>query len=315
MKLIRLLTVALTVVSTVFFACQKEAGNSATLTDQTVSGNKPVAQVGACISNAYVVTLESKTAASGNWTWIWSVQNPNPGNGTNGTFQDMSHWGMQFGQCLNWADVVGAAYSADGITWTTFTPVYQPDPSQSCVSTAVLKYALGTTGSAKSYYKLILNKNYSVNPQAPAYYKSGARMPCCTFTFNGVGCPIVDEWCAYSQGYWFARPETVWCQDVVFGANSYTQTQGGNIWTNAPANSVAKKAFTQAAALQLSRYCTNGGNAIPADILAAYTTCANFLSGLSYNDILTGAYPASGYPAVAAAAGAIGSWITENHCD
>jgi hypothetical protein len=31
---------------------------------------------------------------AGSWEWIWSIQNPNPGNGTNGTVQDLSHWGI-----------------------------------------------------------------------------------------------------------------------------------------------------------------------------------------------------------------------------
>jgi len=135
---------------------------------------------------------------------------------------------MQFGSCFSWNDVAGAAYSMDGTSWTAFTPTYQVDPSQSCVTTPVFKYSVGTTGSAKTYYKLILSRNYDVDPNAFGYYKSGVRTGCCTFSFNGVGCPAAI-WCAFSQGYWFAQRQTVWCQNVTFGANSYTQAQGQNI--------------------------------------------------------------------------------------
>lgn len=291
--------------------CQRDVKNLSIKSNEEAA-MRPTVPTGPCNSNAYLVTLESKTLTGSNWEWIWSVKNPNPGNGTNGTSQDMSHWGMQFGTCLVWSDIVGAAQSADGITWTSFTPAYQVDPSQSCVTTPVLKYSMGTSGAAKSYYKLVLSKNYSVAPSAYAYYKSGARMPCCSFTFNGVGCPVVNNWCPKSQGYWFARPQTVWCNNVTFGSNTYTQAQGDDIWSNAPNNSVAQKAFTQASALQLSMMCVNNGAPIPADILAAYNTCVNFLSGITYNDILTLTYTANNYPLVNAAQGAIGNWISAN---
>ncbi|MBK8953656.1 MAG: hypothetical protein IPM85_16850 [Chitinophagaceae bacterium] len=146
-----------------------------------------------CNSGAYTVTLESRNNINGNWEWIWSVQNSNPGNGNNGTVQDLSHWGMQFGSCFNWSSVVSAAFSADGITWVLFSPVYASDPSQSCMTVPVLKFDFGTTGSAKSYYKLVVNQNFVIE-QTPAYYKSGSSTGCCTFSFSGIGCSLeVDE--------------------------------------------------------------------------------------------------------------------------
>lgn len=304
---------AISIASLFFFiiSCQREV-QPLSESEIAARGNQPAAPE-SC-TNPYIVTLESKVADNGNWIWTWSIYNPNPGNGLNGTAQDMSHWGMQFGSCFIWDDVVSAAYSFNGTDWTSFTPAYVVDPSQSCVTTPVLKFNAGTNGSDKTYYQLVLSQNYSIDPNAFAYFKSGSRLPCCTFTFNGVGCPI-DGWCAFSQGYWFARPETVWCQDVTFGSNSYTQAQGQNIWNNAPPNSVAKKAFTQASALQLSMACHNNGDPIPGDILSAYNTCVNFLAGLTYNDILTGLYPASSNQSVATAAGAIGTWIPLNHCE
>jgi len=303
----------------ILVGCQKDTSNSYVSAETAGGGvnttsNKPPAPPVVCNSNAYVITLESTVYLNGEWVWTWSVTNPNPGNGTNGTSQDMSHWGMQFGDCFDWADVKSASYSADNISWTSFTPEYKVDPSQTCVGTPVLKYNMGTSGTAKSYYQLVLSKNYAVGISA-GYYKSGVRMPCCTFTFTGVGCPQEIPLCAYSQGFWFAKPQTVWCQNVTFGANSYTQIQGKTIWTDAPANSVAKKAFTQASAVQLNKDCIYNGAPVPAAISSAYTTIVNFLSGLTYNDILNGEYKESDYPEIQAAAGAIGSWIDANHCE
>ena len=43
-----------------------------------ILANKSAPQA-ACNPNAYAITLESKTLVNGNWEWVWSVQNPNPG--------------------------------------------------------------------------------------------------------------------------------------------------------------------------------------------------------------------------------------------
>ncbi len=174
-----------------FIACQKDrSGNTILSTPVVTSGEFPTGQKGTpgpCNPNAYTITLESRVFNGINWEWVWSVQNPNPGNGSNGTVQNLSHWGMQFGSCFNWSTVVSAAYSADGINWTGFIPSLAPDPSQSCLMTAVLKFDYGTTGSAKTYYQLVLSENYPPGTAA-GYYKSGTNTGCCTFTFVGVGC-------------------------------------------------------------------------------------------------------------------------------
>ncbi|MBK7560331.1 MAG: hypothetical protein IPI68_02155 [Chitinophagaceae bacterium] len=149
--------------------------------------------LGACNSSAYFIVLESRSFIDGNWEWIWSVQNSNPGNGNNGTIQDLSHWGMQFGSCFVMSAVVSGAFSGDGITWTGFTPSFERDPSQTCMTSPVLKFDYGTTGNAKSYYKLVLNQEYQPT-EVPGYYKSGRNTGCCTFNFNGIGCgggPVV----------------------------------------------------------------------------------------------------------------------------
>ncbi len=142
----------------------------------------------ACNPAAYYVVLESKTLlANGTWEWLWSIQNSNPGNGNNGTSQDLSNWGMQFGSCFSFASIVNAAYSANGTSWTSFSPTYGVDPSQGCLTTPVLKFDFGTSGSVKSYYRLIVSQDY-IAYTTQGYYKSGSRTGCCTFTFTGIGC-------------------------------------------------------------------------------------------------------------------------------
>lgn len=140
-----------------------------------------------CNSDAYIITLEEVVQTGSNWEWIWSVQNPNPGNGTGGTVQNLSHWGMQFAPCINTASIVGAAYSADNISWTSFAPNVGIDPSQGCFTAPVFKFDFGTTGSNKSYYKLVVNQQYVPGPSV-GYFKSGNRTGCCTFSFPGLSC-------------------------------------------------------------------------------------------------------------------------------
>ena len=205
MKTLRLVSLASFFGVLLFAACKADTFSDLSVSDvqPASSSTKPgfiqpaqntaAARITAsAVCGAYIIALESKTQVGANWEWIWTVQNLNPGNGNNGTVQNLSPWGMQFGSCFVWSSVVGAAYSADGITWTSFAPVYQVDPSQNCMTTPVLKFDFGTTGSNPSYYKLILSQDYQPG-YVPGYYKSGNRTGCCIFNFTGVGCPGIAE--------------------------------------------------------------------------------------------------------------------------
>ncbi len=189
MKTNRLIFSAVLTSAIFITACQRDAAKELTapVAQTSTNGISLESEEGPCNSDAYDIVLESRTQVGSNWEWVWSVQNPNPGNGTNGTVQDLSHWGMEFGSCFTWSSVAGAAYSYNGTTWTGFTPSYAPDPSQLCMQTPVLKFNYGTSGGAKTYYKLILNQNYDYT-NSLAYYKSGRRTGCCTTAFQGVGC-------------------------------------------------------------------------------------------------------------------------------
>jgi len=137
---------------------------------------------------SYSIVLESRNPDNnGNWVWVWSVQNPNPGNGTNCTIQDLSHWGMQFGTCVTQSSILNAAYSTNGTSWNSVSPNIQVDPSQECMTDPVLKFDHGTTGSAKTWYRITVNHDYNV-VSVPAYYKSGNRTGCGVIYISGMGC-------------------------------------------------------------------------------------------------------------------------------
>jgi len=141
---------------------------------------------------AYVVTLESRTHVDGNWVWIWSVRNSNPGNGHNGTFQNLSHWGLQFDPQVDLSTIIAAGYSADGSTWTGFNPVVAIDGSQNCMIDPVLKFDFGTEGANKSYYKIVTTYDYSEG-SATGFYKSGNVTGCAVFTFNGISSGVIPD--------------------------------------------------------------------------------------------------------------------------
>src|SRR5690349_21316511 len=117
-------------------SCQHDAKDIASFQQGTIQPadetEQNKASGGLCDPGLYLITLVSRTYVDGNWEWVWSIRNSNPGNGSNGTAQGISHWGMELGICFNEASIVSGAYSGDGSTWTNFTPVIQPDPSQPC---------------------------------------------------------------------------------------------------------------------------------------------------------------------------------------
>lgn len=140
-------------------------------------------------TSPYTIVLESITQVNDNYEWVWSIQNPNPGKGGNSTVQDLSHWDIALGNCLEFADVVGAATSTDGVNWVAFQPTYQPDKSIKSVSTGdVVKFDVGTSGSAITYYKLIITRNLMVDEQGASYFKSGQVTGSGTQCFPGPGC-------------------------------------------------------------------------------------------------------------------------------
>lgn len=178
------------IVLVLFSACQKDE----VVTSK--SSSYPTPQYVIIGGTSYdIVLLGGAPVDNGNgtWTWTWTITNTNPGNGNNGTTQNLSHWDFIPGPCLMIGDIVSAGYSANGITYTNFSPSFAVDPSLNTCSPnpysgEVLKFDFGTAGSAPSYYRLTLNQDYAVDPASTLIYKSGANTGCGTSTFEGIGC-------------------------------------------------------------------------------------------------------------------------------
>ena len=83
----------------------------------------------------YKVILESVTNnGNGTYSWVWSVQNPNPGNGSNGTFQNLSHWDITLGSCVTFDNVISGATSSNNVTVIIKLRDNRPNPSCKAVA-------------------------------------------------------------------------------------------------------------------------------------------------------------------------------------
>jgi hypothetical protein len=116
------------------------------------------------------------------------VTNPNPGNGTNGTLQDISHWSVPLNAEAE-AALVSAQYSFDGTTWQSATTSVDRDPSiRQCTSVDVLKYDVGTSGGNSTYYRATYANDFVVNPFATSWVKTGGGIQGCNlYYFSGTG--------------------------------------------------------------------------------------------------------------------------------
>lgn len=146
----------------------------------------------------YNVSLLSHGFVNGKTTYVWSIINPVPGNGQNCTLQDLSNWGLLPDPCSDTPypglfffqqDIVSAAYSVDGgINWVSLgTPTVKSDKSQNCTGEyKFLKFDKGTTGSAETQYKLVLNGQWGVRGNV-AFFKAGKK--CWSqWVEGGIGC-------------------------------------------------------------------------------------------------------------------------------
>jgi len=136
----------------------------------------------------YQIVLVSKNTVGTNTEWTWSVTNPNPGNGQNGTLQDVSHWDVSLPQQAEDA-LVGAQYSFDGINWQNTSIVVERDFSiKLCTVVDVLKFDAGTSGSSPTYYKAIFNADFTLNPFSTSWIKNGGgQQGCNLYYYTGMG--------------------------------------------------------------------------------------------------------------------------------
>ena len=138
--------------------------------------------------DSYQIVLISKNSVGANTEWTWQVTNPNPGNGQNGTLQDISHWSVPLTADAE-AALVSAEYSLDGTTWHSVSATMDRDPSiRVCTSTDVLKYDVGTTGGSSTYYRSTFSADFVVNAFATSWVKTGGGLQGCnTYYFSGTG--------------------------------------------------------------------------------------------------------------------------------
>ena len=136
--------------------------------------------------SCYQITLESKLPVSTGEQWTWSVTNVNPGNGSNGTLQNVSHWSVALNEQAE-AALVSAEYSFDGITWISVPIEMERDPSiRVCTSTDVLKFNMGTTGGQPTYYRASFNSHFETNCYATSWIKTGGGLQGCNlYYFHG----------------------------------------------------------------------------------------------------------------------------------
>ena len=138
----------------------------------------------------YQVDYIGTTQVDANYEWVWKVTNPFPGSGKDGTtLQDLSHWSIDLGSCVTQADIVGAAYSMDGINWTSMSSTIAVDPSATCYGNAVMKFNFGLNDEVPTYYKLIVNRPFN-GGYIPAVFKSGRYTGCYVSTVWGLTCAV-----------------------------------------------------------------------------------------------------------------------------
>ena len=142
-------------------------------------------------ATAYTITLVSKITTGSNTEFTWSVTNTNPGNGDNGTLQDVSHWDVPLTQVAE-AALISAATSLDGVNFTNSTTAIERDPSiRFCTTTDVLKFNVGTSGSTPTYYRATFSSDFVINLFATSWIKTGGgREGCNQYFFSGLGSKI-----------------------------------------------------------------------------------------------------------------------------
>lgn len=178
----------LTTVALLISGCEKEANLEKP--GMMWVGNSPSAQTQKPL---YDVKLETKMKnKNGTYTWIWSVSNINPGSGKpgSGTAQDLQSWGITMGSCADINQILQGSTSPDGIVWTNFNPEVKSDVNVVSNSKPLVMFNLGTTKNQKSYYKLVVLRNFDTNKVTTAVYQSGSVTGSGLLTTTGFGCPI-----------------------------------------------------------------------------------------------------------------------------
>lgn len=288
----------------VFFACQKDA-KSPDLTSN--AGKGTTADCGGTytpyLSNSgstgqlsayallaaacYQTTNPNFEYSPGSTNFEWKIQFPKGS-------QDVSHFNIILPDCVLWTDVEAAyavtkdAYGNDVVNCIPVGQTYVSDPSQICFDGVLsFKFDFGSKSDVVTYgivLKSGLGGKYVESSTATThwYVKSGSKSGCCDGWVAGPACPDGEDanYCNLSQGYWFAKPQTVWCESVALGSKTYTQDDGKAIWntSNKWGVTATKRAFTQYSAIYLDQQCQK--ITLPDYVTAAMTTIEGILGNI-----------------------------------
>jgi hypothetical protein len=253
------------------------------------------------------------------WVWTWKI--------TQTGQYGLSHSGLTYSSCIDPEDVVSASYAENpngypnSTTWTTVSTTVADDPSQDCDNGigGIVKFDSPPSSTTVDYVRLVTSQNYATELGINMLVKAST---CCSLIPSaGPGCGTVPqgdpEGCSYSQGYYFAKPgPTWWIPQVTIGAYTYDEAEGRAIWvtSNKGGISDAKKCFLQVIAIRQSEAA---GYTLPAaTVWADVQICEAYLSTLTKLTPTNYKFPkTAASKAAAEAAGRIGAWIDENHCE
>jgi hypothetical protein len=138
---------------------------------------------------SYIIGLQSIQSIGANYVWEWSLYNPNPGNGQNGTLQNLRQWDIPLNPAAE-AALVSAEYSTNGgITWVSVPIIVENDPSiTNCTGEDVLIFDANTVGTQPNLYRVTFNSDIRVSAFATSYVKSFGGVKGCNINyFAGVG--------------------------------------------------------------------------------------------------------------------------------
>lgn len=185
---------------TIFYSCQKNAGTTDSKSiNSTAAENSVTSRNSETNCYDYQITM-TRSYDNGKTTFVWRIINPVPGNGNNGTQKDLSHWGFkpecEGGEDLNYhpEDILAAYYSYNNMqNWTQIlpTPTIKNDPSSRCMAPEdqSFKFDFGTRGSSPTYYKLVLDGNWSeAGPNGNGGFVKAGTSCCRLSSIPGVGC-------------------------------------------------------------------------------------------------------------------------------
>ncbi len=174
----------------------------------------------------YDISLNVEDNDDGTFTWTWDFSN-------RAGAQNISHWNIIPAECLELSNIVSAEFNI-GDGWVAFNPTFVADDSVKNGPSASLDCAQGTevlkfdAGAATVQYRLVLNKEFSVDMTATSVFKGGNSPACGIITYPGIGCDtVIEEDTCY-------KDETAWSDGTRYN-------QRGN-WATYTAYSTGKEA-------------------------------------------------------------------------